>query len=519
MDEGNRKNSGDHIREEWPLLKTRPDGSVKSQPEKVYVNREEKHVYRTGAADRADRQAGRQRVHGSGRREAAQQKAVIYDTSQKNKPEERGPVGGRHCRKRPHRMKKIRRWLRRNRRLCYFILILLLVVLGVVIIGRAVSVYNKKVNEEQAVAAEKAAAKAAAEKEAAEKAAAELITPTDLLMSFTGDFILGTDENFLYDTSMNAYYDANGAKYFLDGVRPVFQQDDLTVINFEGTLTDETDRVPNQFAFKAPPEYVDIINDKYHASIEAANVANNHSHDYGEKSFTDTLTTLSDNNILTFGYDDVAVKEVKGVKVGLFGIYELDEYGGVAPQVTQDIQKLKDQDCDIIIAVFHWGNELQSCPDEYQHTLAHQAIDEGADLVVGHHPHVIQGIEYYKGKTIMYSLGNFLFGGNSNPTEIDTVIFQMKFSVDDHAKITGNAINIIPCLEGTNWQYNDYQPTILTGNEGQLVIDKLDERSQEIANTYDDVESVYNSETDGTIGFQNGNEALDAEAVSTSTTT
>ena len=325
--------------------------------------------------------------------------------------------------------------------------------------------------------------------EAAAEGSSAKIKPTDLKMTFTGDVILGTDEYFDYSTSMNAYYDLNGPDYFLKNVKDIFRNDDLSVINFEGTLTNETARVGNQFAFKAPPEYVNIINKE---SIEAANVANNHSHDYGEKSFTDTVSTLKENNITPFGYDDTAVIEVKGVKVGLFGIYELDEYDGVAPQVTANINKLKKEGADVIVAVFHWGNELESCPDPYQVELGHQAIDEGADLVVGHHPHVIQGIEYYKGKTIAYSLGNFCFGGNYHPTEIDTMIFQTTISVDENAKMTGSTINVIPCLESTTWEYNDYVPTPLTGSDAQSVIDKLDERSREIASTYQ-TDTVYDS--------------------------
>jgi len=315
------------------------------------------------------------------------------------------------------------------------------------------------------------------------------ITPTDLKMSFVGDVTLGKDENFAYDTSMNAYYDQNGPDYFLKNVKDIFSDDDLTVINLEGTLTSETVRADKTYAFKAPPEYVDIISN---ASIEAANVANNHSHDYGDKSYTDTLSTLKENNITSFGYDDTALLDIKGVKVGLFGIYELEKLDGVASQITSDISKLKDAGADVIVAVFHWGIERNSCPDQYQVELAHQAIDEGADLVIGHHPHVLQGIEYYKDKAVAYSLGNFCFGGNSNPQDKDTMIFQTTFSFDENADITGSSINIIPCRVSATPDYNDYVPTPLTGNDAQSVIDKLDERSQEIAATYQ-TDTVYHS--------------------------
>ena len=323
-------------------------------------------------------------------------------------------------------------------------------------------------------------------------------TPADLKMSFTGDFILGTDENFAYETGFTYYYDNYGPDYFMQNVREIFETDDLTVINFEGTLTNETIREYKEFAFKGDPEYINIINK---SSIEAANLANNHSADYGEQSYLDTLNILEENNIAHFGYDDVAVLDVKGFRVGIFGVYELANLGWVAPDVTACMDKLKAQECDLIIAVFHWGTELQPVPDGYQVQLAHQAIDEGADLVIGHHPHVLQGIEYYKGKTICYSLGNFCFGGNSHPTEMDTIIFQQTFHLDSKGRLTGTDLNVIPCCVSRTWEYNDYVPTVMTGEDEKTILEKLDYRSELISMNYYDCEGYYNSETDGTIGF------------------
>lgn len=301
--------------------------------------------------------------------------------------------------------------------------------------------------------------------------------PAEILLSFTGDCILGTDEFFAWDTGLPAYYNLYGPEYFLKNVRSIFEEDDLTIVNMEGTLTEETTRVDKQFAFKGDPEYVKILTS---SSVETANVANNHSHDYGEKSFQDTVQTLEENGIKTFGYDDVAVLEVKGIRVGMFGIYELDDHLERIPQVKQDIAKLKDQNVDIIVAVFHWSNELVTVPDENQVTLAHLAIDEGADVVVGHHPHVVQGIDEYKGKMIAYSLGNFCFGGNTHPTEMDTFIFQQKFILDGKRNITGSEYKVIPCRVSSETTYNNYQPTPLVGEEAKETMDKIEERSQEI---------------------------------------
>ena len=301
--------------------------------------------------------------------------------------------------------------------------------------------------------------------------------PVEILLSFTGDCILGTDENFYYDTSFNAYYENYGSAYFFQNVKDVFEKDDLTIINMEGTLTDLTTRKDKQFAFKGDPEYVKVLTN---GSVEAANMANNHSYDYGEESFKDTVNILEKNKIRTFGDDETVIIPVKGVNVGIFGIYELDDHEERIPQVKSDIAKLKKDGADIIVAVFHWGNELERVPDDNQVMLAHLAIDEGADVVVGHHPHVLQGIDTYKGKTIAYSLGNFCFGGNYHPTEMDTIIFQQKFMIDTSKKITDSEINVIPCSVSSESDCNNYQPTILEGDEAKRVRELIQERSDQI---------------------------------------
>lgn len=305
----------------------------------------------------------------------------------------------------------------------------------------------------------------------------KLEEPVELLLTFTGDCILGTDEFFAWDTGFNAYYEMYGPEYFLDNVRDIFQADDLTIINMEGTLTEETERLDKQFAFKGEPAFVDILAS---SSVEAANMANNHSHDYGEQSFLDTVNVLEKNDIQTFGYDDTAILTVKDVKVGFFGIYELDNHLEQIPQVKANMAKLKEDGADIIVAVFHWGNELETVPDENQITLAHLAIDEGADVVVGHHPHVVQGIDTYKGKTIAYSLGNFCFGGNTRPTEMDTMIFQQKFTIDTAREITDSEYKIIPCSVSSTSEFNNYQPVVLTGSEAERVQNVIEERSRAI---------------------------------------
>ena len=309
---------------------------------------------------------------------------------------------------------------------------------------------------------------------------ATVSSPVSLTLSVVGDCTLGTDETFDYDTSLNAYYENYGADYFLQNVKDIFSADDLTIANFEGTLTDSDEREDKTFAFKAPASYASILTG---GSVEAVNTANNHSHDYGDQSFDDTLAALDDAGIVHFGYDETAVMDVKGIKVGLVGIYELYDHLEREQQLKDNIAKVKADGAQLIVVIFHWGNETETVPDSNQTTLGRIAIDEGADLVCGHHPHVLQGIETYKGRNIVYSLGNFCFGGNSSPSDMDTMIYQQTFTIDADGVKKDNVTNIIPCsISSAAYDgYNNYQPTPAEGDEATRILGKINERSSWIS--------------------------------------
>lgn len=299
-------------------------------------------------------------------------------------------------------------------------------------------------------------------------------------ISAVGDCTFGTDENFAYEGSMPAKYDEVGDfNYFFENVKSVFEADDLTIVNFEGTLTDSTTREDKQFAFKADKSYAEILTDGF---VEAANLANNHSKDYGEQSYNDTMDALDEAGITNFGYDRVAIKKVKGIKVGLVGTYVLADGLGVKDSMEKNIQDLKDEGAQVIIASFHWGEEKAEYPNDVQVELAHAAIDAGADLVLGHHPHVLQGIEQYKGKNIVYSLGNFCFGGNMYPSDMDTMIFQQTFTLKGGKLQEDNVTNIIPCSISSVEDYNNYQPTPAAGEKETEILNKITQRSQGLSN-------------------------------------
>ena len=303
---------------------------------------------------------------------------------------------------------------------------------------------------------------------------AEVSESRTVTVSAVGDCTLGTDESFNTSTSFNAYEAMNGTSYFFQNVRSILEADDATFANFEGTLTTETARESKEYAFKGDPSYTQILTD---GSIDVVTLANNHSSDYGAKSLTDTEEALDAAGIDYCIGDKIAIKEVNGIPTAFIGIYVLNDGMAREEQVKQTIAAAKQQGAKLVIVAFHWGTEKATEPDETQKSLAHTAIDCGADLVVGHHPHVLQAIEYYKGKYIAYSLGNFCFGGNSAPSDMDTMIFQQTFTIEKGEVQAAAAATVVPCSISSTAGYNDYQPTPTEGDASASVIDRLNTMS------------------------------------------
>ena len=303
---------------------------------------------------------------------------------------------------------------------------------------------------------------------------AEVSESRTVTVSAVGDCTLGTDESFNTSTSFNAYEAMNGTSYFFQNVRSILEADDATFANFEGTLTTETARESKEYAFKGDPSYTQILTD---GSIDVVTLANNHSSDYGAKSLTDTEEALDAAGIDYCIGDKIAVKEVNGIPTAFIGIYVLNDGMAREEQVKQTIAAAKQQGAKLVIVAFHWGTEKAAEPDETQKSLAHTAIDCGADMVVGHHPHVLQAIEYYKGKYIAYSLGNFCFGGNSAPSDMDTMIFQQTFTIEKGEVQAAAAATVVPCSISSTAGYNDYQPTPTEGDASASVIDRLNTMS------------------------------------------
>lgn len=297
-------------------------------------------------------------------------------------------------------------------------------------------------------------------------------TSTEILLSFAGDCTIGNDPKFSGET-LPVVLSKKGMdySYFFKNVLSYFKNDDLSVVNLETTFTDSNNKVKKAFNFKAPPSYAKSLT---LGSIEAVNIANNHIYDYNEKGFIDTKETLKNEKINFFGEGTIFKTTIKGKKFAFLG-YQGWEGSIDFSKLKIEITELKKEGY-IVIINFHWGIERDYYPIDFQKKLAKFSIDNGADLIVGHHPHVVQSIETYKGKYIAYSLGNFCFGGNTNPSDKDTFIMQTNFKFKNDTLIE-TGFKAIPCSISSVTYKNDYCPTPLTESEKLRVLNKINKFS------------------------------------------
>jgi len=287
----------------------------------------------------------------------------------------------------------------------------------------------------------------------------------EIIISFAGDCTLGNDKKVTYFNDMVVSQN-NDYSYFFSNVKDVFKNDDYTLVNLETTFTDATSYADKQFNFKGDFEYVNILKEGY---IEGVNISNNHTMDYLEKGYNDTIMTLEKSNIDYSGDEHIHVEEIDGIKFGFIGFKNANlNYDNI----EEKLNRIKTFNPNIIIASCHWGVEGIHEFTIEQQEVGRYLIDNGVDVVVGHHPHVLQGIEEYNSKYIIYSLGNFCFGGNRNPKDKDTMIVQEKFYFENN-KLINTEFKIIPCSISSVSEYNDFKPTILVDEEKERVLEKV----------------------------------------------
>lgn len=289
--------------------------------------------------------------------------------------------------------------------------------------------------------------------------------PTRILITAAGDCTLGGEVKSGIGKRFAKCAEENGLDYFLANVRDIFAADDFTIVNLEGPLTTATKRASKTYVMRGDPSYADILSG---SSVEIANLANNHTYDFGEQGYADTLSALEAANVAASGNDILYIAEKESYRIGFVGF---ERWNHSAEDAINGVKAAREQ-CDLVIASVHWGQEYHYEPESAQTKLGRALIDAGADLVIGHHPHVIQGVERYNGKYIVYSLGNFCFGGNTNPEDKDCYIFQQEFLLDESGATDGG-IRIIPCSVSSSKSTNNYQPTPLSGDSADKLMTKI----------------------------------------------
>jgi gamma-polyglutamate biosynthesis protein CapA len=279
-------------------------------------------------------------------------------------------------------------------------------------------------------------------------------------ISIVGDVLLDRGVKEM----VHLHRDNQGYPY--EGVSGILKDSDLTIGNLEGPITNSGAPVlkKGNLIFRGNPLCIPYL---YNAGFRVFNLANNHSMDYGAKGMSESIRLLNNGGISTFGgglNKEAAEKpkymNINGIKIGLLGFSAFPPEGYFCFEDRPDVAHLEEnrlygmikaakKNCDILIVMFHWGEEFSYYASEHQKTVAHLACDSGADIVIGHHPHVLQGVEKYKGKYIFYSLGNFIFDRQIPSGTDETGILQLLIDKNKIQKSSLLPIKIVNCRPRT----------------------------------------------------------------------
>lgn len=302
--------------------------------------------------------------------------------------------------------------------------------------------------------------------------------PVRLTMTFTGDSILGSEEKSRKKPeSFDSFIAEKGYAWPFSGLYDLLSADDLSIINLEGVLKDDTrGRQQGKLHwFRGPTSFAGILPA---GSIELAGLANNHMRDYGIAGHNSTREALKAAGIPYFGYGDTYIHEHLGLKIGFGGIRET--IWRQKPQLPgEEIAALKEAGCDYIVYTIHAGKEYSRTHNELQEKIARSIIDAGADIVIGMHPHVVQGIEKYKDGLIVYSLGNYSFGGNLKLTEFDGLAVQVILHFEDR-ELKETTLKLIPLLTSGTKPANDFRPIPAQGEDKERILELVQNDSPEL---------------------------------------
>ena len=310
-------------------------------------------------------------------------------------------------------------------------------------------------------------------------------TDTEISVVLVGDIMLAWKAKPILEQK--------GADYPFEHTRKILQQADIAIGNLEMPLATVGSPVPEKtYTFRGNP---DVAEGLARVGFDVFTLANNHIKDYGHSALVQTLEVLRANKLKYCGAGrnltearKPAIVSVKGKKgrprkfiavLSYSNTYPFEFYArkdrsgtarGLASYFVADIKSAKEK-ANFVVVSFHWGTEYTSKPRKYQRDFAHKAIDAGADVVFGHHPHILQGIEIYHKKPIAYSLGNFAMG-SYNSRARRSVMMRVFLGDNDVNRIELLPINVLN-------EEVQFQSRLLTGSEAGYVIEQLRQLSGE----------------------------------------
>jgi len=296
-----------------------------------------------------------------------------------------------------------------------------------------------------------------------------------LVLSFVGDCSIGEISGIANHPGTYTHtVDEQGFGWPFSLVRDHLEADDFTFANLEVVFTQSRQHVDKRIPLRADPKYAQVL---LHSGIDAVNTANNHCMDFFDRGYRDSLAALDSMDFQHFGtprmradaaHDRLLLTRAKGVTIGAVGVSYPQEKD--APAIIRRVQALKSQGAQLVIVSLHWGRELHKQPQLWQQSLAMALIDGGADVLWGHHPHILQPVQVYQGKPIFYSTGNFTFGSMSR-VDPDTGIFQLHYLLGDKGDPLLSSIRVIPCRTQGKPDYRPYP--LREAAEQQALFNKL----------------------------------------------
>ena len=296
---------------------------------------------------------------------------------------------------------------------------------------------------------------------------------SELVLTLGGDVVLGTREKWWDDEdSLPSYLKREGMAYPFSRLAALFAEDDMTLVNLECVLKETAagEDKDKLYRFRGLPSYTEALR---LASVEQVNIANNHHIDYKKAGRESTCAALTAAGIPYSGYGYTWIWEKDGHKIGFGGCRETT-YVKNKSIIREEVSALRQAGCEVVVYSIHAGKEYSAGHNALQEEMAAEAAKAGTALVVGTHPHVVQGVDTVDGAVVLYSLGNLMFGGTHEMTTFDATLARIRLRFDGETYV-GMTVELIPVLTSSSGDMliNNFCPAVAEGDDRARIWGKI----------------------------------------------